>query len=198
MRLNRLLNSLSAVVILCALCVLASCDEHTMPKPKGFLRIELPKKAYQRYDSAHHFRFDYSLAAHLEQAKRKSGQDDWLTIVYPQFKAEVYLSYKKVDKNLTVFLEDARTLALKHLPKASGIADSLVILPENRVYGNFYFIHGKGVASPIQFYLTDSVNHFVRGALYFGFRPNNDSIAPVIDFLKADLRQLAATLEWKY
>ncbi|MBW7848122.1 MAG: gliding motility lipoprotein GldD [Bacteroidales bacterium] len=168
-----------------------------MPKPKGYLRIDLPERAYQPFDSAQHFRFDYSAFARVDRADQKAGHDDWYTIVYPQFKAEVYVSYKAVDKNLPVFLEDARTLALTHLPKASGIADSIVIVPENKVYGNFYFIQGKGVASPIQFYLTDSVHHFVRGALYFGFRPENDSIAPVIHFLKDDLRHLAGSLEWK-
>ncbi len=176
---------------------LASCNDPVIPKPKGYLRIELPEISYRPFDSAQHYRFEASNQATVEAVGQKEGQSDWFTIVYPRFKAEVYLSYKPVGNNIADYLEDARTLAFKHLPKASGIADSLITNPKNSVFGNFYFLKGKGVASPIQFYLTDSINHFVRGALYFDFRPDNDSIAPVIEYLKKDLNHLAATFEWK-
>ena len=58
-------------------------------------------------------------------------------------------------------------------------------------------IEGVEAASPFQFYLTDSVDHFVRGALYFNVVPNNDSLAPVIDYLKDDMRHMIETFEWK-
>lgn len=175
----------------------ASCSESYTPKPRGYLRIDLPENTYKSFDSARHYRFDYAATASVRQADEAVAQQDWFTIQYPSLKAEIYLSYKAVDNNLAVYLEDARTMALKHLPKASGIADSLIIQPGEKVFGSFYFIQGKGVASPVQFYLTDSTRHFVRGALYFGFRPNNDSIAPVIQFLKKDLRHMVGTFSWK-
>jgi gliding motility-associated lipoprotein GldD len=52
-------------------------------------------------------------------------------------------------------------------------------------------------ASPFQFYLTDSTKNFVRGALYFNTVPNNDSLAPVIDFLKQDIIHMIETFRWK-
>ena len=72
-----------------------------------------------------------------------------------------------------------------------------MINPERDVYGLMYFLEGEGVASPLQFYVTDSTRHFLRGSLYFNIYPNNDSLQPVIDFITDDVRHLITTLEWK-
>jgi gliding motility-associated lipoprotein GldD len=68
--------------------------------------------------------------------------------------------------------------------------------PDKEIYGMIYEIEGMGAASPYQFILTDSINHFVRGALYFEVSPNNDSLSPVIDFLQKDIRHFLNTFEW--
>jgi gliding motility-associated lipoprotein GldD len=52
-------------------------------------------------------------------------------------------------------------------------------------------------ASPLQFLATDSARHFLRGSLYFYARPNRDSLAPVIDYIKTDVVHLIETLEWR-
>ena len=49
----------------------------------------------------------------------------------------------------------------------------------------------------MQFYLTDSVKNFLRGALYIKEIPNIDSLQPVISFLDRDVIQLIRTTEWK-
>ena len=85
----------------------------------------------------------------------------------------------------------------KHMSRAMGIRDSVIINPEKEVYGLIYFLEGEDVASPLQFYLTDSTDHFMRGSLYFNVRTNNDSLAPVIDFIIDDVRHLIETIEWK-
>ena len=58
--------------------------------------------------------------------------------------------------------------------------------PEHKVYGILYDIKGDA-ASPIQFMLTDSVHHVLRGALYFDAVPNKDSIAPVLNYVRKDI-----------
>ncbi len=63
--------------------------------------------------------------------------------------------------------------------------------------GKIYHIRGREAASPLQFFATDSLSHFLRGALYFDARPNNDSLAPVIRFIEKDIRNLLGTLEWE-
>jgi len=69
--------------------------------------------------------------------------------------------------------------------------------PAHRVFGLIYDIKGSDAASSYQFYLTDSLSKFVRGALYFDLVPNNDSLSPVIDFLKVDLEHMITTFRWK-
>jgi gliding motility-associated lipoprotein GldD len=52
-------------------------------------------------------------------------------------------------------------------------------------------------ATSRQFYVTDSVHHFLRGALYFNSAPNADSLSIVNDFLETDMRHMIETLKWK-
>ena len=85
---------------------------------------------------------------------------------------------------------------MKHIPKASDIKEIPYSNKEHKVYGLVYDIRGSGAASPFQFYLTDSSLHFLRGALYFNMIPNNDSMAPVIDFIEEDMNHLIETLQW--
>ena len=178
------------------LLIITACEENYTPKPRGYFRIDLPEKSYQVFDDATHFSFEYSVNAQIEKDQSNESSVDWFTVHYPQLHADLYLSYKQVDSNLPLFLEDARTMAFKHLPKANSISDSVFYTAAD-VSGLFYFINGKGVASPIQFYVTDSSHNFVRAALYFNFRPNNDSISPVIQYLKADLLHMVETFRWK-
>lgn len=183
---------------LLGLFLLVSCDQSYTPKPRGYLRIDLPQHSYKTFDEAENFSFEVPDYAVVETDKSRPDAYDWYTIQFPAMKASLHLSYKSVHNDLPRFLEDAHTMAFKHLPKASGIADSVFFIPEHQVEGLFYLISGKGVASPVQFYLTDSTQHFVRGALYFNFLPNNDSIAPVIQHLKIDINHLVSTFKWKH
>ncbi|MCR5455573.1 MAG: hypothetical protein K6F33_11355, partial [Bacteroidales bacterium] len=64
------------------------------------------------------------------------------------------------------------------------------------VYGLLYGIKGN-VASPLQFYITDSTRHFLRGSLYFNCSPNKDSLAPSVEFVRQDIERLFETLIWK-
>ena len=121
----------------------------------------------------------------------------WIDIDFPRFKGKIYLSYKEVNDNLFSYLEDSRNLAIKHIPKANAINELLFINEASRVYGLVYEIKGSGAASPYQFYVTDSTQHFVRGSLYFYVTPNNDSLAPVIDFIHEDIEHLINTFEWR-
>ena len=60
----------------------------------------------------------------------------------------------------------------------------------------FYMINGNA-ATQSQFYVTDSVNHFVTGALYFDVKPNFDSLYPAIIYLRNDIRKIMETIKWE-
>ena len=124
------------------------------------------------------------------------NQPNWITIEIPANHAQIHLSYKKIDKNLETYIEESRSLAYQHSQKASAIEEQLFINPSRKVYGTIYTIKGNA-ASPMQFYLTDSVSHFLRGSLYIKEVPNSDSLQPVIRFLSQDVLQLIKTTEWK-
>jgi gliding motility-associated lipoprotein GldD len=123
-------------------------------------------------------------------------QLDWVTIEVPANHAQIHLSYKTIDKNLGEYIEESRTLAYKHSQKASSIEEQIFINPSKKVFGTIYNIKGNA-ASPMQFYMTDSIKHFLRGSLYIKEIPNIDSLQPVIEFLNQDVIRLIETTEWK-
>jgi len=148
------------------------------------------------FDSTLPYSFEYPAYANVTR-NENSPDPNWINIEFPQFKGTLHLSYKVVSGNLNDYLEDTRKMLMKHIPKTSGIENRIYENAENKVYGLTYHIGGTAAASPFQFYLTDSTTHFVRGALYFNVVPNNDSLAPVIDFLKEDINHMIESFEWK-
>jgi len=177
--------------------IMGSCGGEYYPKPRGYFRIDLPEKEYRRFDTTFPYAFDYPVYAKIDTETGLSDEPFWLNIDLPRFHGKIHLSYKAVDNNLNKFIEDSRTMAMKHIPKASGIKTENYVDADMKVYGLTYDIEGMEAASPFQFYLTDSTHHFVRGALYFSAVPNNDSLAPVIDYLKQDIRHMIESFEWK-
>jgi gliding motility-associated lipoprotein GldD len=179
------------------LSALVSCGDHTVPRPTGYFRIDLPEKEYRMVDSVFPYRFEMPLYAKIYPDSSSLAEPYWINIAYRPFHAQLHISYKEVHGNLATYLNDAHTLVTKHIPRATAISQQEYVDPADRVYGLVYDISGSDAASPIQFYLTDSTTNFVRGALYFDLVPNNDSLAPVIDFLKEDIRHMINTFRWK-
>lgn len=179
------------------LILIYSCTSDYYPKPNGYFRIDLPEKKYTVFDSAYPYTFEIPVYSMITADTDPMAERYWINIEFPQFKGKVHLSYKQIDGNLNQYLEDTRTMVMKHIPKASAIENKVYENPVRKVYGLTYTISGTAAASPYQFYLTDSTKNFVRGALYFNTTPNNDSLAPVIEFLKEDVNHLIETFEWK-
>ncbi len=180
-----------------ALLFLGSCTNEYTPKPRGYFRIDLPDRKYQIFDSTFPYTFEYPVYAKILADSSKMAEPFWINIHYPEFHAQLHLSYKVINHNLTQYLDDSRNLVNKHIPKANAITQREYLDTANRVFGLVYDIRGSDAASTYQFYLTDSLSRFVRGALYFDLIPNNDSLAPVIDFLKSDLEHMISTFKWK-
>ncbi len=181
----------------CGLLLLNACGDTPTPKPGGYFRIDLPERKYRLLDSIFPYSFEYPVYASITMDNHAPAEANWINIDFPRFKGQVHLSYKPVNNNLNTFTEDAHSLVMKHIPKASAIEEIRIVNNKNRVFGLAYDIRGTGAASPYQFYVTDSTSHFLRGALYFSVIPNNDSLAPVIDFIKGDIQHLLETIKWK-
>ena len=184
---------------LAIVCLAAACDRQPgyLPKPRGYFRIDLPEKAYTKVDTIERYSFECPQYALITPDPYSPDEKNWVNIEMPTFKGSIHLTHKPVNDNLGEYLEDVHTMVVKHLQKANGLRDSLIVNEEHDVYGLFIEMDGKGVATPMQFYLTDSTKNFVRGALYFNFKPDNDSMQPVINFIREDIDHLINTFEWK-
>jgi len=179
--------------------ILQACNnENYYPKPRGYFRIELPVHEYRPFDSTFPYRFEYPVYANITFDEYTKPDPYWMNIDYPAYKGKIHLSYKDVRKtSLEKLIEDSRAMVYKHAPKATGIKESKIVNRKYKIYGMAYTIEGRDVASPFQFYVTDSTTHFLRGALYFYTEPNNDSLQPVISFIIDDIDHLIGTLQWK-
>ena len=174
----------------------ASCKRKYTPRPHGYFRIDLPKKKYVTYQGPCPFTFEYPVYAIVKKDVEPGAEPCWLNIDFPKFHGMIHFTYKKIQNNLGQMLEDTYSLAYKHTVKADAIREHSFTDKKKHVFGILYDIQGNA-ASNIQFYLTDSTNNFVRGALYFNLVPDQDSLAPVIQFVKKDIVHLIETFSWK-
>jgi gliding motility-associated lipoprotein GldD len=174
-----------------------SCDRSYTPKPPGYVRIDYPERAYRPYDGQPYYRFEIPTYSYVERDSSPGADPGWINVVIPSLNGKIHLSYKPVMNNLGDYIADSRTLVYKHAVKAEGIEESPFIENEQNRFGMVYDLKGD-VASPIQFFVTDSTRHFLRGSLYFNAPPNRDSLNPVIDFLREDIIHLIETTQWKY
>ena len=188
---------LAVAVVVTVSILLTGCGERFVPKPYGYYRIDLPEHRYQAFEAADYpYSFTYSRAAKIEKRAGEADEQYWLDVYYPALNARIHCSYKPVTGNLRELSADAQDFVFKHAGKATAIPEQGYENPEARVYGVYYELKGN-TASPYQFYLTDSLRHFFRAAVYFNCQPNQDSLAPVIDYLQADVQTMVETFEWK-
>jgi gliding motility-associated lipoprotein GldD len=180
------------VLVIFSIFVFSGCKKKYTPKPRGYYRIDLPEKEYQKLEGDYPYTFIYPVYTLI----KKDSSKYWINIEYPEVNGIIHISYLPIKNNLNQIIEDTRKLAYKHTIKADAINERMFIKPEKGVYGILYEIEGNA-ASSVQFFLTDSINHYLRGALYFNIEPNRDSLAPVLDFVKEDITALIESFEWK-
>lgn len=192
------MKKIMLILLSLSLFLAFSCKKEYIPKPRGYFRISFPEKIYTKLDSlVLPYLFEIPVYSKIVPDNEQQAEPFWINLQTPQHKSELHLSYKKVDNNLPKLTEDSRKLAYKHSIKADAINERIFINKEKKVYGTIYLIDGNS-ASPLQFYLTDSTKHFLRGALYIREVPNIDSIRPVIEFLTPDVIHLIETTEWTH
>jgi gliding motility-associated lipoprotein GldD len=168
------------------------------PKPRGYFRIALPEKKYSLYSEDCPFSFELPGYAHMYHSAAPNAEPCWRDLYFGPFKATLYLSYVDIvnDTMIGTLINQNWELFEAHRQMAGGMRDSSILRANDHVYGSVVTISGNA-ATPLQFYLTDSTKHFLRGSLYFYATPNKDSIAPVLDFIKKDVYHIAETLQWK-
>lgn len=183
--------------LLIGLSLLNSCKQKYTPKPRAYFRIDFPYKDYKQSNLTNFpYSFEYPKYSQLKPDTTYLAEAFWLNIEIPKYKAKLHISYKTINNNLHLLTEESHELAYKHAIKAISINENLFINTTKNVWGTIYEIKGN-TASPLQFHLTDSTNHFLRGSFYISEIPNFDSLQPVIKFIESDILHFIETFNWE-
>ena len=183
------------LTLLCTACT--SAPDYT-PKPKGYNRIDLPPPRYRQLPGGHPYTFEFSQYAKVLRDSSYLAQPHWLNIYYPRLNANVQITYMDVQRDRKLYnkmMEDARKLTGKHQIKATAIDERILVSPSG-MRASVFELQGE-VPSQFQLYTTDSTKHFFRSALYFRTATDNDSLAPVIEYVKRDMMQMFNTLKYQ-
>ena len=186
-------------LIFVTVCFLwSSCAGDYMPKPKGYNRIDLPERSFSDLDGEYPYEFEFSDQAEVEPDSFNLAEKSWINLNYEKLGAKVHLTYLPLgnqNKDLKMVLNDAINLTAKHQVKAYGIEESIMLTPQGYT-GVVAELSGE-VPTQFQFFVTDSTQNFLRGALYFNTAMKNDSLAPVIEYIKIDMAHLMNSLKFK-
>jgi gliding motility-associated lipoprotein GldD len=187
-----------------SIILISSCKPETYtPKPRGYYVIDLPERGYQTFDDSRYpYSFEYPVYGKIVTDPIIKGNKPenpyWINIDFPSLGGRIYLSYKSINpgQSLEKLIDDTYMMTEYHTKKANSIEDFTFHNDTTHVHGIFYDVTGDA-ASAYQFYATDSVSHYLRGALYFDVAPNADSLQPLNDFLRVDMEQMLKTLKWR-
>lgn len=197
------MNKKILLFVLGALALLTACHRHNdaTPKPQAYLRIDMPAQSYTLYDTlALPFTFERSDLAQVEWKKNPDrAADRWFTLHYPAQKGYVFLSYKSIrgPQDLRAQIDTTYRFVQDNFGYSSGVDENQFVNRGQHLYGTTYHLKGQNVASTYQFYVTDSVRHFLRGALYIDCTPNNDSLAPVLEYIRGDINHFIESIRWR-
>jgi gliding motility-associated lipoprotein GldD len=195
---NKVIFKIATIALLVASI---ACNSTFVPKPRGYFAVPLPQHQYLTFSKpGYPYTFSYPVYATITQDstffENKPENPWWINVNFPQFSGTIYISYKSLQNNdFSKMVNDAFKMTYKHTTKATAINDSLMTTP-NGIHGVYFTVAGNA-ATGKQFFLSDTAKHFLRGALYFDTTPNEDSLAPVSNFLQKDLEHLINTFKWK-
>lgn len=195
---SRLVLGLSFGLFLMLMACSCGRRQAETPKPVAYFRIDLPEHSYRQVDTTLPFTFEQSEAAQLSIRPQKDGSY-WVDIDYPTLNATfklTYLTVPRADSLRNKIIREEKMVKF-HYQKADDVEYSVIQDPESRLWGQIYDIAGKDVATPLMFWMTDSTHQFLRSTLYFNFAPNNDSLEPVIQYLREDAMHFVNTFKWK-
>ena len=196
------------------------CNSTYTSKKKGYYKVDFPERQYIKFDKpGFPYSFEYPVYAKVvrDSTYPDSNPENpyWVNIDFPSFNGKIFISYKaiggtsiykvknpegryrdSIGKNtFQNMVNDSYNLSYKNDIKANSIEDSVMHTP-NHITGIFFRLSGN-VATAKQFFLSDTLHNFLRGALYFDATPNEDSLRPVNDFLEEDMKHIINTLQWK-
>jgi gliding motility-associated lipoprotein GldD len=190
------------LIFIACITLTCGCRDIAVPKPKGWFRIDLPDHSYTVMNDSIAkanklpLSFEYPAYGKLSFEQDRYSEPGWFNINFPPYKAKIYLTYININNDLEELMEQTYKINVKnHIIKADAIEEQVINNPQKNIYGILYDLKGN-TATAVQFFVTDSIKHYLRGSLYFASEPNSDSLAPVIGFFREDIIHLIETLKW--
>ena len=179
--------------------VLFGCENYFLPKQSAYLRLDYPKPEYKLIDDKD-FPFFFEANTRLSEISDidiNLRSIDFI-INYNQLNAQINFQYKNVNSSekLNAYILDLKRTIETHSMMANSVKIKDYSLKEKNIFGRIFDLSGN-VASPYQFYLTDSINNIISGLVYFNIKPNYDSILPAINYIKNDIIHLIESFDWK-
>ena len=179
--------------------VLFGCENYFLPKQSAYLRLDYPKPEYKLINDKD-FPFFFEANTRLSEISDidiNLRSIDFI-INYNQLNAQINFQYKSVNSSekLNAYILDLKTAIETHSMMANSVKIKDYSLKEKNIFGRIFDLSGN-VASPYQFYLTDSINNIISGLVYFNIKPNYDSILPAINYIENDIIHLIESFDWK-
>tara|TARA_S200000501_G_scaffold173112_1_gene163071 strand:+ start:2159 stop:2737 length:579 start_codon:yes stop_codon:yes gene_type:complete len=189
-------SSNKILVLLCLLLFHFSCDEtNYLPREKAFLRLEFEKPIYDTlYSKASNLNFIYNNA----YSSLEIISDEKIVLRYKDIKIDIVLSDVELDntssfeqsiQNFYMFLEP-------HRKKSNQISAKEFTSADNKKFAKVFEMRGP-IASPLQFYVTDSINNFLFGSMNLMEKYDYDSIYPSVMYVKNDIFSIIESVNWK-
>ena len=165
----------------------------------AYPRIAYPKTGYNKTNNLPYpIYFEYPSFARLEIPRVKNKEQNWVNIKFDKFRATLLTGYSKVDKkDIQQKLVENESIIEKEIPPYTHIKKKEFESTDKKVIGYFYEIGGNA-ACPLQFMMTDQNGQIFRGALYFNYIPNRDSIRDILEGLTGDVRYLMESFRFKH
>lgn len=176
---------------------LVGCSSNTTPKEKELTQSVRGIHELTTYETDR-FSFEYNKGQTIKLKNTDKVGEIWFDISDSEIDATIYCSYLPIDtEGLYRALEDSYHLAYSHVSVSEGISQQQVLNDSLKTYATICDIEGQ-VATPIQFYVTDSTSHFLRGSVYYNKAVKLDSVAQLTKLLRNDIQTLIESLRWKY
>lgn len=176
---------------------LTACENTWLPKPTGYNKIDLPAHSFDRLQGDYPYTLEFPNSSSVEADSFNLSEKAWINLNYKDFGAKVHLTYKRIGVegiDFETLSNDAFKLTAKHQIKAYGIEEGILVTP-NGYTAVIAELSGE-VPTQFQFFVTDSTDHFLRGALYFNTAMKNDSLAPIIEHIKIDMIHLINSVKF--
>lgn len=199
---SRWLARISVCVLVLHAISACSGDAPRIPRPRAYPKITYPERHYIEFSEAQcplTFRHpDYmQVVRKTKFFGEQSSHPCWFDLEAKALGATLHCSYSPVTSR-----QEFDKLVTDAFKIADQINQRANYMEEIRV-ANAYGVHGVlmefqgAAASPLNFFLTDSVHHFLRMSLYYQARVVQDSLDPVTEFLRTDIAEIVNTLRFE-